>query len=311
MHHTISEAMRRILMAVMLALVGTATLAVVPGALTKASAAPTVSRDEVIARADYWFRASNGHVPGIAPFGRNLGNSAPEPGGDNRYRTDCSGVVQMAWKISPGRYTDSRNIQHSDVSTQIGFAELKPADVLATDGHVTMFHRWANSVRTAYYAYDFGGGGANMTRGRADGRMEYREYTLRIAGDVAYRGDDDRPYKAFKGLNVTDGGGQPAPPPPTDGPNPHLPWVVRGQSGPGVLCVQRGLNAVSGAGINARGNFGPITEQKVKDLQRFVKISVDGKVGPQTGGVLSYFYDLKMGSGAWARTGCYAHVPAR
>lgn len=170
-------------------------LAVAPVA-PASSAAPAITRAEVIERAEWWFQASNGNIPGIAPYGRNPAATAWEPDGVNRYRADCSGMIQMAWRIPPDRYTDSRNLANADVSVPIGFGDLQAGDILTTDGHVTMFHHWVDQAAGRYVAYDFGGGGPG-------GRMEHREYTLAIYGDVAYRVGDDRPYRAYRALNLT------------------------------------------------------------------------------------------------------------
>lgn len=60
----------------------------------------------------------------------------------------------------------------------------------------------------------------------------------------------------------------------------------RGMSGPGVLALQRSLNAVADRRLSEDGQFGPATEQAVRDFQRFLGLGVDGVVGPQTRGAL-------------------------
>jgi peptidoglycan hydrolase-like protein with peptidoglycan-binding domain len=57
-------------------------------------------------------------------------------------------------------------------------------------------------------------------------------------------------------------------------------------SGPGVLALQRSLNLVADRRLSEDGQFGPATEQAVRDFQRFLGLGVDGIVGPQTRGLL-------------------------
>lgn len=200
-------AARRLLTVILAALLGAALLTIAPplAAPAEAAAGPTMRRSEVIARAEYWFQASNGNIPGVSPFGRNINGSAAEAWGTARYRTDCSGMVSMAWRVTdqPG----SSTMKGSAYTARIDWTQLKPGDVLITDGHVTMFEKWGTTVNATtrnYYAYDFGGGGANKTPGVADGRMEHKQYTMVNHGTYLTRNNDDRQYQAYRGLNVVD-----------------------------------------------------------------------------------------------------------
>lgn len=88
-------------------------------------------------------------------------------------------------------------------------------------------------------------------------------------------------------------GSTPAPPiapPPTPASKPVL---RRGSKGPSVMELQRKLNGVSGAGLATDGDFGPRTEQAVKNFQAFFKLGVDGIVGPKTWGMLDYCAALR------------------
>jgi hypothetical protein len=65
--------------------------------------------------------------------------------------------------------------------------------------------------------------------------------------------------------------------------------LKRGDRGQGVVALQRSLNLVAGKSLGEDGNFGPATDQAVRDLQRLFKLAqVDGVVGPQTKGVLIF-----------------------
>ena len=62
--------------------------------------------------------------------------------------------------------------------------------------------------------------------------------------------------------------------------------MKRGDRGPSVVALQRSLNLVAGKQLGTDGDFGPATDQAVRDLQRLFKLGQDGVVGPQTKGVL-------------------------
>lgn len=201
-------AARRLLTVILAALLGAALLTITPPLTSPAEAAagPTMRRSEVIARAEYWFQASNGNIPGRKPFGRlKEYQSVEEAWGTAKYRTDCSGMVSMAWRVSaqPG----SSQMKSSTYTARIDWTQLKPGDVLITDGHVTMFEKWGTTVNATtrnYYAYDFGGGGANKTPDVADGRMEHKQYTMVNHGTYLTRNNDNRQYQAYRGLNIVD-----------------------------------------------------------------------------------------------------------
>lgn len=100
--------------------------------------------------------------------------------------------------------------------------------------------------------------------------------------------------------------GTPAPPPAPPAPTPdqaaafrryaaamllralarHPGVLRRGMRGEAVRTLQQALAAVTGRALSADGDFGPATEQAVRDFQRFVRLGVDGIVGPDTRGVL-------------------------
>ena len=200
-------AARRLLAVILAALLGAALLTISPPLTGPAEAAvgPTMRRSEVIARADYWYRASNGLIDGNT-FGRNVNASAPEAWGTARYRTDCSGMVAMAWRFPTANQPGSSSMKDAAYTARIDWSQLKPGDVLITDGHVTMFEKWGTTVSSTtrnYWAYDFGGGGIGNT-GHADGRMEHKQYTVVNHGTYLTRNGDDRHYQAYRGLNVVD-----------------------------------------------------------------------------------------------------------
>jgi hypothetical protein len=69
----------------------------------------------------------------------------------NGYRTDCSGYVSMAWGLQSSYVTWTL----PQVSYPIGKNDLQSGDILLNvNEHVLIFHAWANSDRTYYYAYE-------------------------------------------------------------------------------------------------------------------------------------------------------------
>lgn len=66
------------------------------------------------------------------------------------------------------------------------------------------------------------------------------------------------------------------------------PTLKRGSKGPAVLELQRKLNTGFGQGLVLDGDFGPATENAVKNAQRWGKLEVDGIAGPKTWALVDY-----------------------
>lgn len=175
-----------------------------PACTTTTPPPPSTSsvRATFIQRADYWYRASNGQVAGVAAFGRNPSLSAKEgPTGTALYRRDCSGLIAMAWNLGAGTQPSSQALNNSAYTVAVNVDDLQAGDILTTNltsgGHVTMFHKWTDSSKTAYWAYDFGGGSGGA------GYMEYRTYTItRLSATTARRGTDTRTYYARRSIKT-------------------------------------------------------------------------------------------------------------
>ncbi|MFH9391834.1 FG-GAP-like repeat-containing protein [Streptomyces sp. NPDC017556] len=103
-----------------------------------ATAAP-ITRSAVIARAKTWADAK-------VPYSMN-----DYRGG---YRTDCSGLVSMAWNLGTNAWTGNLDTY----ATRISKSDLKKGDMLlfhnpsnpTSGSHVVLFERWANSSHTSY-----------------------------------------------------------------------------------------------------------------------------------------------------------------
>ncbi|HTJ39536.1 MAG TPA: hypothetical protein VL738_40445 [Dactylosporangium sp.] len=103
----------------------------------------TITRSEVIERAQYWVD----HQPG--PYDQTA--YSPDPTGSRNYRRDCSGFVDMAWHTSTDNWTGNM----SDISYSIDRSDLKPGDILnSAADHVILFDQWeADHVYFSYYSF--------------------------------------------------------------------------------------------------------------------------------------------------------------
>ncbi|MFD8499220.1 hypothetical protein [Amycolatopsis sp. NPDC059657] len=123
-----------------LAFAGTA----VPAAAEGSALGGQITRSEVIWRAQYWVD----HQPG--PY--NQGGDAPGPGGDFRYRRDCSGYISMAWHLADNPWTGAL----PNYAQEIPRADLRPGDILNSYyDHVFLFHQWEDDHGGFSY-YSFG-----------------------------------------------------------------------------------------------------------------------------------------------------------
>jgi hypothetical protein len=114
----------------------------------------TVPRSEVLSRAQYWVDRnvvygtvfnSDGSVHSTA--------TAPDPQGKS-YRTDCSGLVSMAWHLdgapTTGQFWDwptSERLNSPDL--------LKAGDAVLFPGHIELFVGWKNSSNHSLGAWSY------------------------------------------------------------------------------------------------------------------------------------------------------------
>ena len=114
-----------------------------------ASYGGTITRAEVIKRAkDWWDRK--------IPYSQTAYASDINRG--KTYRTDCSGFVSMAWKLTSSRTTSTLD----EVATKIAWANLKPGDMILRNGHVKLFEKWANTAHTSVWIYEEGSTSTDM-----------------------------------------------------------------------------------------------------------------------------------------------------
>lgn len=113
------------------------------GAPSEQFAAKSITRDEVIKRAQKW---SKNPVP-----------YSMEKYKDG-YRTDCSGYVSLAYKLGESYST----VNLPNVVEPIKKDELKSGDIIGylgpgsggANGHVVIFEKWADKEHTKYYTYE-------------------------------------------------------------------------------------------------------------------------------------------------------------
>ncbi|MEV7022250.1 hypothetical protein AB0O00_08915, partial [Kitasatospora sp. NPDC093558] len=104
------------------------------------TAGGTITRSEVLARAQSW-------VDEGVPY--NQGGYKTDANGT--YREDCSGYVSMAWHLTSSLVTQTL----PNVSTKISFSQLKSGDALDyTAEHTFLFANWTNQANGdfTYYA---------------------------------------------------------------------------------------------------------------------------------------------------------------
>jgi hypothetical protein len=109
----------------------------------------SISRTEVISRAKNWWDRKVPYSQSAYAWDVNHGKT---------YRTDCSGFVSMAWKLTSSRNTSTLD----EVATKISWANLKPGDMILRNGHVKLFEKWANTAHTSVWIYEEGSTATDM-----------------------------------------------------------------------------------------------------------------------------------------------------
>ncbi len=108
--------------------------------LTVPSSALALTRPEIISRAQRW-------VDLEVPYNQS--------GRFEGWRTDCSGMMSMAWKLWQPGYT-SRTL--APYGVRISRDELQPGDMmLKYDYHAAVFYKWANADHTWYWTLEQSG----------------------------------------------------------------------------------------------------------------------------------------------------------
>jgi hypothetical protein len=123
-------------------------------AAAASSTGGVIYRSEVIQRAQYWVNQG---------YTYNTNASKPDPQGKS-YRTDCSGLVSMAWHLSANYNTaqfDDTSGSHPWRAVAGGLDGLLPGDAMVrndgTAGHMELFVAWVdpNHHGSGAYVYSF------------------------------------------------------------------------------------------------------------------------------------------------------------
>ncbi|MEV0218275.1 tachylectin-related carbohydrate-binding protein [Streptomyces sp. NPDC050704] len=116
----------------------------------------TITRSEVLVRAEDWYDRD-------VPY--NQGGSALDINKDDSYRTDCSGFVSMAWHLTTSKTTSTLD----DVSSTISKSALRPGDALNYSAeHVVLFKGWKDQDAGTFYYYSHSNPDADMEFGSAN-----------------------------------------------------------------------------------------------------------------------------------------------
>ncbi|MGW1992494.1 hypothetical protein [Embleya sp. NPDC001921] len=118
----------------------------VSGAVSEVASEPggDITRSEVLERAEDWYDRDVQY---------DQAAEAPDPEGAHGYRTDCSGMVAMAWHL-PGTDFNTDSLDLRSVTARVDPNDLLPGDALddTDDGHVVIFTGWVSrSARTFTY----------------------------------------------------------------------------------------------------------------------------------------------------------------
>ncbi|MGW7553995.1 peptidoglycan-binding protein [Streptomyces rimosus] len=148
------------------------------GIVTAARTTRTLTRDQIIARAQRWISSQ-------VPYDMHRYWS-------DGYRQDCSGFISMAWNLGGNQWTGSL----AQYGVRIPKSELRPGDMLlfhnpanpGAGSHVTLFGGWTDSSRTRYIAYE-----------------QTRPHTVKRPTPYAYWSNSTR-YVAYRYRGLADGG---------------------------------------------------------------------------------------------------------
>ncbi|KHD75090.1 hypothetical protein MB27_25300, partial [Actinoplanes utahensis] len=155
---------RRTFAAFAVALSVTAGTVVVDASLTAPPAAAasvaggTITRSEVLARAEAWY--SRRHNADMT-YSQELKTSGATS--DRNYRRDCSGLVDMAWHLNADPNT--QGLMNTTITKAITRNQLLPGDLLndvvnndsGYPYHAILFGGWENAAKTSFWYYSFGG----------------------------------------------------------------------------------------------------------------------------------------------------------
>ncbi|MEU6283201.1 VCBS repeat-containing protein [Streptomyces sp. NPDC047028] len=95
-----------------------------------------ITRSEILQRAQSW-------IDKAVPYSQSAYASDPQ---GRLYRTDCSGMVSMAWHLP----TSATTYSLPNYSSRLGsLDDLQPGDIINSGEHVVIFQSWTSSAHTS------------------------------------------------------------------------------------------------------------------------------------------------------------------
>jgi hypothetical protein len=173
-----------------------------PAVAASSSLGGTITRSEVIQRAQYW----TDHSPG--PYDQTA--FSWDPTHSRTYRRDCSGFVDMAWHLN----SDPNTHGLTAISIVISRNDLEAGDILdwdagpnTTQGHVLIFNAWeSDHVHFSYYSFG-GGSGPSFSQHVSinAGTFDSHDNSLYVARRYTKITDDAQPtigsqYLSYHGM---------------------------------------------------------------------------------------------------------------
>ncbi|MEU0940637.1 hypothetical protein [Embleya sp. NPDC005971] len=116
-----------------------------------------ITRAEVLERAEDWYDRDIQY---------DQGAEAADPEGAHEYRTDCSGLVAMAWHL-PSTDFNTDSLDRRSLTDRIERDELLPGDALddTDDGHVVLFTGWIGRSAGTFTYVQLANSRSDMVKG--------------------------------------------------------------------------------------------------------------------------------------------------
>lgn len=118
-----------------------------------------ITRSEVLERAENWYDRDVQY---------DQAAEAPDPEGAHDYRTDCSGMVAMAWHL-PNTDFNTDSLDRRSVTVRVDPNDLLPGDALddTDDGHVVIFTGWVSRGARTFTYIQLANSRTDMAKGTA------------------------------------------------------------------------------------------------------------------------------------------------
>jgi hypothetical protein len=143
-----------------------------------------IGRTEVLTRAQHWVERGYTYGTRFKNGSATSTESRPDASGKQRYRTDCSGFVSMAWHLSFSP-TTRHMLTWSGAWKLPSRRDLKPGDALLKEGHVELFARWVNPKRHGDGAWVYSFNTFGETVRNPDRKTNHGNLGKNLSGEMA------------------------------------------------------------------------------------------------------------------------------